>query len=149
MEEIACSARDPCPQRSVSSNPPQNDAGIIARESLQGVRFHTGRVKTGKAHYEHMFSALLLKADITLRTRYVRFVPTPEVVFLRSLRWHGRARGRTPAIPVNPNNRRLDARRISYGPTRDLLFQTCIAEAIDLYPGKSRGQRDKRAGLEL
>ncbi|SRR5258706_15604857 len=36
-------------------------------------------VKTGKARYEHMFSALPLKADIALRTRYVRFVPKPEV----------------------------------------------------------------------
>jgi hypothetical protein len=36
-------------------------------------------VKTGKARYEHRFSALPLKADITLRTRYVRFVPNPEV----------------------------------------------------------------------
>jgi hypothetical protein len=36
-------------------------------------------VKTGKARYEHMFSALPLKADMTLRTRYVRFVPIPEV----------------------------------------------------------------------
>jgi hypothetical protein len=35
-----------------------------------------------KAHYEHMFSALPLKADITLRTRYVRFVPTAEVAAL-------------------------------------------------------------------
>src|SRR5258706_8226845 len=38
-------------------------------------RFHTAWVKTGKARCEHMFSALPLKADITLRTRYVRFVP--------------------------------------------------------------------------
>jgi hypothetical protein len=95
-----------------------------------------------------MFSALPLRADVAQRSRHVRFVPTPEVVFLRSLRWHGRAPGRTPAIPVNPNNRRLDARCISYGPTRDLLFETCIAQAIDLYPGKSRGQRDQRDGLE-
>jgi|SRR5712692_6348562 len=36
------------------------------------------RVKTGKARYEHMFSALPLKADIALRTRYVRFVPTGD-----------------------------------------------------------------------
>ena len=32
-------------------------------------------VKTGKAPCEHMFSALPPKADIMLRTRYVRFVP--------------------------------------------------------------------------
>ncbi len=31
--------------------------------------------KTGKAQCEHMFSALPPKPDITLRTRYVRFVP--------------------------------------------------------------------------
>jgi hypothetical protein len=37
--------------------------------------FHTARVKTGKAQCAHIFSALPLKADITLRTRYVRFVP--------------------------------------------------------------------------
>src|SRR5258707_7989395 len=43
-------------------------------------RFHTAWVKTGKAQCEQMFSALPLKADITLRTRYVRFVPITEVV---------------------------------------------------------------------
>jgi hypothetical protein len=35
-------------------------------------------VKTGKAPCGHMFSALPPKADITLRTRYVRFVPTAD-----------------------------------------------------------------------
>ena len=42
-------------------------------------------VKTGKAHYEHMFSALPLKADITLRTRYVRFVPIGDMTWTASL----------------------------------------------------------------
>ncbi|MEY2602593.1 MAG: hypothetical protein QOH31_351, partial [Verrucomicrobiota bacterium] len=51
------------------------------------IRFATGtrgwsrgplRVKTGKARYEHMFSALPLKADMTLRTRYVRFGPRTD-----------------------------------------------------------------------
>ncbi len=36
-------------------------------------------VKTGKARYEHMFSALPLKADIALRTRHVRFVPLTDM----------------------------------------------------------------------
>jgi hypothetical protein len=36
-------------------------------------------VKPGKAPCEHMFSGLPPRADITLRTRYVRFVPTAEV----------------------------------------------------------------------
>src|SRR5258707_2054804 len=44
------------------------------------------RVQTGKAHYEHMLSALPLKADITLRTRYVRFVPRADVTLLNRLR---------------------------------------------------------------
>jgi hypothetical protein len=35
-------------------------------------------VKTGKAPCEHMFSALPPKADIPLRTRYVRFVPQAD-----------------------------------------------------------------------
>src|SRR5258705_8990191 len=95
-----------------------------------------------------MKSAVHQEPDITQHEGEVRKVPTPEVVFLRSLRWNGRAPGRTPAIPVNPNNRRMDARCILYGLTRDLLFETCIAQAIDLYPGKSRGQRDQRDGLE-
>src|SRR5258706_7931134 len=42
-------------------------------------RFHTAWVKTGKARYDHMFSALPLKADIALRTRYVRFVPKADL----------------------------------------------------------------------
>jgi hypothetical protein len=38
-------------------------------------------------------------------------------------------------------------------PTRDslvslLLFEICIAQAIDLYSGKSRGQREQRDGLQ-
>src|SRR6266436_5983193 len=47
---------------------------------------HLDSTKTGKAHYEHMFSALPLKADITLRTRYVRFVPRADVTLLNRLR---------------------------------------------------------------
>jgi hypothetical protein len=39
----------------------------------------SGSGQNRKSSYEHMFSALRLKADITLRTRYVRFVPEPEV----------------------------------------------------------------------
>src|SRR6266404_9062037 len=41
-------------------------------------RFHTAWVKTGKAHCEQMFSALPLKADMTLRAPHVRFVSKPE-----------------------------------------------------------------------
>jgi hypothetical protein len=48
--------------------------GPVGRNIFGGRRCPLG-VKTGKARYEHMFSALPLKADITLRTRYVRFVP--------------------------------------------------------------------------
>jgi hypothetical protein len=33
------------------------------------------RVKSGKAQWEHMFSALPLKADVAQRGRHVRFVP--------------------------------------------------------------------------
>jgi|GraSoi_2013_20cm_1033751.scaffolds.fasta_scaffold26190_3 hypothetical protein len=36
-------------------------------------------VKTGKAHYEHIFSALPLKADIRRAGRDVRKVPNSEV----------------------------------------------------------------------
>src|SRR5258705_12803281 len=36
------------------------------------------RVETGKAHCEQMFSALPLKADMTLRAPHVRFVSKPE-----------------------------------------------------------------------
>jgi hypothetical protein len=52
---------------------------VSSRHSLPDPNVGFG-VKTGKAHYEHMFSALPLKADITLRTRYVRFVPIAEVI---------------------------------------------------------------------
>jgi len=59
---------------------------------VQRRSFHTAWVKTGKAQCEHMFSALPLKADITLRTRYVRFVPISEVGdIIRSARRHARA----------------------------------------------------------
>src|SRR5438034_10776228 len=39
------------------------------------------------------------------------------------------------------------------GPTRDslvslILFEICIAQAIDLYSGKSRRQREQRDGLQ-
>src|SRR2546430_12915473 len=44
FQETACSAHDPPPQRSASSDPPANRAGIIARESRQAQRFHTARV---------------------------------------------------------------------------------------------------------
>src|SRR5271155_5812172 len=44
IPETACSARDPCPQQSASSDPSANRAGIIPRESNQPVRFHTGWV---------------------------------------------------------------------------------------------------------
>ncbi len=44
IPETACSARDPCPQRSASSDPPANRAGIISRESNPAARFYTARV---------------------------------------------------------------------------------------------------------
>src|SRR3954470_24929641 len=37
---------------------------------------------------------------------------------------------------------------IPYWPTRDLLLETSIVQAVDFYPGKSCGQRDQRDGLE-
>jgi len=37
------------------------------------------RVKTGKAHYEHMFSALPLRADLAQYSRHVRFVPGGDI----------------------------------------------------------------------
>src|SRR6266404_4088372 len=56
------------------------------------------RVQTGKARYEHMFSALPLKADITLRTRYVRFVPEAAV---RSAALLTHSRLSTIEVPVH------------------------------------------------
>src|SRR5258705_4623145 len=38
-------------------------------------RFHTARVKTGKAPCEHMFSALPQEADIPQSSQHVRLVP--------------------------------------------------------------------------
>src|SRR4029077_7590807 len=52
IQEIACSARDQCPQRSVSSDPPANRAGIISRESNPTTRFYTTwviRDRTGRS----------------------------------------------------------------------------------------------------
>jgi hypothetical protein len=40
----ACSARDPPPQQSASSDPPKIVAGIISRPSHKAPRFHTARV---------------------------------------------------------------------------------------------------------
>src|SRR5258707_7004364 len=49
-------------------------------------------VKTGKAHREHMFSALPPRTDIERPVRHVRFVPTTEVATLiRSPRLRGQA----------------------------------------------------------
>src|SRR5260370_34929018 len=41
MKETAWLDRDPSPQRSASSNPPANRAGIILRESNPAARFYT------------------------------------------------------------------------------------------------------------
>jgi hypothetical protein len=52
------------------------DEGSNGAKAIVGVDIEClERVKTGKARWEHMFSALPPKADITLRTRHVRFVP--------------------------------------------------------------------------
>ena len=44
IPETACSARDPSPQRSASSDPPANREGILPRESNEAVRFYTAWV---------------------------------------------------------------------------------------------------------
>jgi hypothetical protein len=44
------------------------------------------RVKTGKAHYEHMFSALPPKADSGRTSRDVRFVPDSVLIMRRRRR---------------------------------------------------------------
>src|SRR5512135_2440757 len=49
IRETASSARDPCLQRSASSDPPANRARILSRESNPAVRFHTARVISDRA----------------------------------------------------------------------------------------------------
>src|ERR1700680_1300132 len=44
-----CSARDPSPQQSASSDPSANRAAIIPRESHRPARFYTARVMPGRA----------------------------------------------------------------------------------------------------
>jgi hypothetical protein len=63
------------------------------------------RVKTEKAPCEHMFSTLLLRADIAQRSRHVRFVPKPEVTSLiQSPRQRGREGTRgLPGRAISPS----------------------------------------------
>src|SRR5258707_10130348 len=73
-----------CP-RSASSTKRLIYSPVESRENhSSSQRFHTARVKTGKAPWEQMSSALPPKADITLRTRYVRFVPIGDMQVHRS-----------------------------------------------------------------
>src|ERR1017187_6856568 len=60
IQETACFARDPTPQRSASSGPPANRAGIIPPESFEAGRFHTAWVSRDRptAHENPPMSAI-------------------------------------------------------------------------------------------
>ena len=47
IQEKGCSARDPSPQQSASSDPSANRAGIVPQESHRPARFYTARVESG------------------------------------------------------------------------------------------------------
>src|ERR1700680_4631888 len=52
-----CSARDPSPQQSASSDPSANRAAIIPRESHRPARFYTARVDSGGSTADQRMTA--------------------------------------------------------------------------------------------
>src|ERR1700680_4601973 len=57
IQEKGCSARDPSPQQSASSDPSANRAGIVPRESHRPARFYTARVDSGGSTADQRMTA--------------------------------------------------------------------------------------------
>ena len=72
-KSVLCPRSVPSTKRFIRSL--ANRVESLLRELHKARRFHTSRVKNGKAQCEQMFSAFLPTTDIAQRSRHVRFVP--------------------------------------------------------------------------